>query len=683
MVGTVFLRKAEQSVSETDGVVYVEIDRTGSLSGDVTIMYGIVGAGATEGQDYLGTGGTIIMPDGASSVTVPITIVNDLLGEPTEVFTLSLISASGGLLVAPRTDRISILDDEIVAPPPQEEPPLVSPYVVQKDSIITGLDTPVRFTFSPVDPNLVYIAEKGGAIKLANLTTGEVDTVLDLSAQVNSAVDRGLLDVALHPDFINNPYIYAFYVVDPPETAGNTGNAGQDGDGNRFSYLVRYTADAADNYHSIVAGSGVILLGGAGQSLDDISGGGVLDFTDPAYANNVASDHIAQPGDLVINGIKQDYLKGDSLSHSGGRLLFGPDGMLYVATGDGGSYNYADPHNEDVQNLDTLSGKVLRIDPITGEGLADNPFALDAVSLDANRAKIFQYGLRNPFSAAFDASGKLLISDVGWFSYEEINSAGPGANFGWPFYEGGNGNVSLPTYGFQFYPEALAFYAAVAAGTISVTAPFESFSHFSGAPGFQLQAITSSGIVLPGTVYPESMLGDFVFTDFVGGDVYTVKTDDSTALSYLFDWGNSFGPVHMIQGPDGYLYYADLFNGVIGRLLITDAPHITVPDTADVTEDFSVTASGNVLANDTDAEGDPLSIRSAEGLLMAAGGSLTLLGHYGTLLLHADGTYTYTLANADTEVQALNSGETLTEIFHYRVSDGQRTLSRPVRPPPT
>ena len=80
------------------------------------------------------------------------------------------------------------------------------------------------------------------------------------------------MDIALHPDFgkpvqpgqPEHNYVYAFYVVDPPDTAGNPGNAGPDGGGNRFAYLVRFTADATTNYTTAVPGSEVILLGGAG-----------------------------------------------------------------------------------------------------------------------------------------------------------------------------------------------------------------------------------------------------------------------------------------------------------------------------------------------------------------------------------------------------------------------------------
>src|SRR5262249_48848038 len=157
---------------------------------------------------------------------------------------------------------------------------------------------------------------------------------------------------------------------------------------------------------------------------------------------------------------------------------------LYVSVGEGSSFNYADPHSLNVQSLDSLSGKILRIDPATGLGLSDNPFVTAGVALGSNRAKVYQLGLRNPFSAAFAPDNRLFIADTGWDSWEEIDSGGPGANFGWPFYEGGDGGVSVQTPGYSAMAAAQAFYAKVANSTAFVTAPIRAFSHNSADPGF-------------------------------------------------------------------------------------------------------------------------------------------------------------------------------------------------------
>jgi Ca2+-binding RTX toxin-like protein/glucose/arabinose dehydrogenase len=572
MSGNVSLAQTQISVSEVTGSAAVVIKRAGSLAGEVFVRWRITGDTATEGLDYLGVDGTVIIPDGVASVIVPVTILDDTIGEATEVFTFALIEAEGATLLAPRTTRVHILDDETPAPPPPVEPPLVSNYDIEKVELVTGLIQPVRFAFAPFDPSLVFVAEKSGRVMLADLDTGTTSVFLDLTAETNSAGDRGLLDVILHPDFVANPYVYVFHVVDPSETAELSGPAGRDGEGNRYSHVVRYTADAATGYTSVVAGSAVVLVGGAGDSITDISGDGALNFTDPAFAGALSSEREINPGDVAINGFKQNYLKGDSLSHNGGKLLFGPDGMLYVLTGDATSYNYADPHTPEVFSLDTLSGKVLRIDPLTGRGLADNPFAVLAENLDANAAKVYQLGLRNPFSADFSADGRLFIADVGWFTYEEINSGGPGAHFGWPFFEGGDNGVLERAPGYRDLPEAAAIYAAWEAGALTISPAFRAFHHDAGQPGFPLQSITSGGIVGATSPYPVALQDDFVFTDFTTGDMFSVDINNSADIRFIENWGGGFGPVHMVQGQDGYLYYADLIAGTIGRLIITEAP---------------------------------------------------------------------------------------------------------------
>jgi glucose/arabinose dehydrogenase len=127
-------------------------------------------------------------------------------------------------------------------------------------------------------------------------------------------------------------------------------------------------------------------------------------------------------------------------NHNGGCIRFGPDGMLYIGPGDGGSAN--DPQGY-AQKLDTLLGKLLRID-VTGEpdeGLAyaipdDNPF----VGTEGARPEIWAYGLRNPWRFEFDSKGRLWIADVGQnrFEYVHLQPEGSkgGENYGWNTMEG-------------------------------------------------------------------------------------------------------------------------------------------------------------------------------------------------------------------------------------------------------
>jgi glucose/arabinose dehydrogenase len=135
--------------------------------------------------------------------------------------------------------------------------------------------------------------------------------------------------------------------------------------------------------------------------------------------------------EIVLLRIDQPYT-----NHNGGALAFGPDGYLYIGTGDGGSGG--DPHGNG-QRLDTLLGKILRIDIDTSEPYAipqDNPFADSG-----GQPEIWLYGLRNPWRIAFDrTTGDFFIGDVGQSQWEEINflpADSIGAiNYGWNLREG-------------------------------------------------------------------------------------------------------------------------------------------------------------------------------------------------------------------------------------------------------
>ena len=107
----------------------------------------------------------------------------------------------------------------------------------------------------------MFIAEKRGVVKVAE--NGQVlsSNFIDISGQVNTANDRGLLDIAIHPNFPAMPYVYLLYSYDPPEVNGNSGLAGPNGGGNRAARLVRVTANASDGYRTAVSGSEVVLLG--------------------------------------------------------------------------------------------------------------------------------------------------------------------------------------------------------------------------------------------------------------------------------------------------------------------------------------------------------------------------------------------------------------------------------------
>jgi glucose/arabinose dehydrogenase len=140
-------------------------------------------------------------------------------------------------------------------------------------------------------------------------------------------------------------------------------------------------------------------------------------------------------------------------NHNGGQLAFGPDGLLYVGLGDGGGGDDQHGTRGNAQDLGSLLGKILRIDP---RASGDRPYAIPSDNPFASRAgargEIYSYGLRNPWRFSFDRStGALIIGDVGQDELEEIDAvahdAGRGANFGWRPFEGTQQNFDEPAPG--------------------------------------------------------------------------------------------------------------------------------------------------------------------------------------------------------------------------------------------
>lgn len=416
---------------------------------------------------------------------------------------------------------------------------------LQAQTVLTGIVQPTSIDFSPDGRNM-YISQKSGRVLVSRDGSSNPTTFVDISAQVNNVRDRGLLDIAIHPDFENNPYVYLLFTYDPPEVFDNVGDAlaGPDQKGNRAGRLIRVTANAATNYTTAIAGSEVVLLG-TNSTWGNFN----------AFANSTF-DFDEPPAGIRSNGTNiQDFIASDSESHTVGAVEFGTDGSLFVSIGDGTSYNRVDPRTVRVQDIDNLSGKVLRIDPLTGEGLSDNPFFNG--NADANRSKVYHYGLRNPFRLTVDPStGQLFIGDVGWTQWEEVNTGPAGSNFGWPYYEGGNG-TNLQTNQYRNLPEAQAFYAS---GQVATPAIY-GLNH--AADG--INAIIM-GDVYRGNAYPAEYQGNLFVNDLGQGIVRAVSFDSNGDIDQVrtFTTGAQI-VVQIVQGPDGNLYYVDLNDNTIGR----------------------------------------------------------------------------------------------------------------------
>ncbi|MFJ9112375.1 PQQ-dependent sugar dehydrogenase [Streptomyces sp. NPDC102283] len=216
-------------------------------------------------------------------------------------------------------------------------------------------------------------------------------------------------------------------------------------------------------------------------------------------------------------------------NHNGGDIKFGPDGYLYIAFGDGGSGG--DPHGNG-QKLDTLLGKLLRIDPSGGEPYAipaDNPFVDDANAKD----EIWAYGLRNPWRFSFDAgTGDLLIGDVGQSDWEEVDWAPAdskgGENYGWSSMEG--------THPFRGGTEPANHVPPV---------------HEYDRTG--LGCSVTGGFVYRGDALP-GLRGSYVFSDYCDGTLRTLQLENGEVTG-VGDLGVSGGEViSFVEGGDGELY---------------------------------------------------------------------------------------------------------------------------------
>ncbi|MBL7926354.1 MAG: PQQ-dependent sugar dehydrogenase [Bacteroidia bacterium] len=278
-----------------------------------------------------------------------------------------------------------------------------------------------------------YTWERGGRVIILDTNLTKLPTLIDIKEEVGSWGDHGLNAIALDPAFESNGYIYLFYTVDRHHLM-NFGTANYNANTNQYyeatiARLTRYTCDEATNYTSIIPNSRLVLIG------SNVTNG------IPVLASN----------------------------HSGGGLAFGSDGSLLVATGDAavnggdtgsfvGTYwqqaiadSILKPTNNvgayRSQIVQSLNGKILRINPANGNGYQSNPFynpnrPQSAISL------VYALGFRNPFrisvkkgTGSTDVTagdpGIIYIGDVGATKYEELNVCdASGQNFGWPLYEG-------------------------------------------------------------------------------------------------------------------------------------------------------------------------------------------------------------------------------------------------------
>lgn len=315
-------------------------------------------------------------------------------------------------------------------------------YSVEEAFPFLTFSNPVDLQSARDGTNRLFVVEQQGKIFVFqnDRNTSTKKVFLDITDRVSWGGEMGLLGLAFHPQFQTNGYFYVNYTANNP----------------RRTVVSRFRVSS----------------------------------TNPDSAD--------KNSELILLTFNQPYS-----NHNGGCLAFGPDGYLYIATGDGGSAG--DPQNN-AQNITNLLGKILRIDvdnpqlPLNYGIPSDNPFV---DSLNTNiRKEIYAYGLRNPWRFSFDfLTGKIWAADVGQYDWEEINLIEKGGNYGWRCYEGNhpynlsgcNGNYIFPIY---------------------------EYSHIEGI------SITG-GYVYRGNEFPE-LRGKYIYGDFGTKKIWALQYDGSS-----------------------------------------------------------------------------------------------------------------------------------------------------------
>jgi glucose/arabinose dehydrogenase len=346
---------------------------------------------------------------------------------------------------------------------------------------IAGLQNPVDIANARDGSGRLFIVEQSGRIRVTKNGQLTPTPFLDLTALVQFGGEQGLLGLAFHPEFRDNGLFFVNY------TRRDDG----------ATVVARYRVSVNDP-----------------------------DRADPASA-------------VQLLLIPQPFV-----NHNGGALKFGPDGYLYVATGDGGSAN--DPGNR-AQNSFEWLGKLLRIDVDRGAPYAippDNPFA----SGSSGRPEVWVYGLRNPWRIAFDRqTGDLYIADVGQDAVEEVDfvpaAAGAGANFGWHVMEGSR---------------CTALGGGPACGSSLFTNPVIEYTHAFGCS------------IIGGSVYRgtqiAALFGRYVYGDLCSGTMWSAARNVNGVWTTRQELATGFAITTFGEDEAGELYLANANDGTVYRI---------------------------------------------------------------------------------------------------------------------
>jgi glucose/arabinose dehydrogenase len=450
------------------------------------------------------------------------------------------------------------------------------PANFQETVAFSGFNLPTSLAFAP--DGRVFVAEKSGAIKVFDGLDDNSPIVLtNLATETYNYWDRGLLGMALDPQFPQRPYIYVLYTLDagPGESPPRWGGVSPS---DECPTPPGPTADGC------------------------VASGRLSRLT-------VSGDAVTEETPL-LTGWCQQYP-----SHSVGDLAFGADGDLYVSGGDGASFTFIDwgqdgsPLNpcgdppggvggamspptseggslraQDVRTLSDptgLNGAVLRVDPDTGEGAPDNPLS---GSSDPNARRIVGYGFRNPFRFAIrPGTNEAWVGDVGLSTWEEIDRLGASqgsapANFGWPCYEGdGGSSARQPGWDAANVNLCESLYDE---GPSAVDAPYFAYNHAAKVVPGETCPTGSSSIsgldFYQSGPFPNAYNGALFFADYSRNCIWAMLPGagglPDPASIQTFDAGAA-SPVSLEVGPDGALYYVDLAGGKIWRVAYSTGNH--------------------------------------------------------------------------------------------------------------
>jgi glucose/arabinose dehydrogenase len=419
--------------------------------------------------------------------------------------------------------------------------------------VFDGLDRPTAVAFSP--DGRVFVTEKRGVVKVFDTVSDTTPTVVaDLRTATYNSWDRGMLGLALHPQFPSVPDLF-----------------------------VAYTYDAAP-------GGAAPLWGQPDADVDSCP--------DPPGATEDGCVVTGRISRLRFEGTTWDgeehVLVEDFCSqypsHTIGTLAFGADGALYASAGDGADFNTADSgqrggnprgdppleggalRSQDVRTAGDplgLDGTIIRIDPATGEGLPTNPLWS---SPDPNARRVVAAGLRNPFRFAVrPGTDELWIGDVGWRTWEEIDVTrgddGTLDNFGWPCREGAGVMAEYDQLDLPVCEELYSDHAGVApVFTYRHGQEIDEGENCATGQGSSISGLAFAPVDSP---YPEDYRGGLFFADASRGCIWVMGTGSDglpdPATTEVFDQGAGT-PVDLTFGPGGELWVVDLYGGSIHRL---------------------------------------------------------------------------------------------------------------------